>query len=55
MGGARVVAGEPEPPRSAALLRFAEEAHAALAASEWTEEDGGEVPRAGNNGKEWWE
>lgn len=38
----------------AALNRLAEEAHDALAASVWTPEDGGEVPR-GEAEKEWWE
>lgn len=42
---------------SDALNRFADEAHAALAASDWQTEDGGEVPRPehANPSKEWWE
>jgi hypothetical protein len=43
---------------ASALERFAAEAYAALAASEWTPEDGGEVARpdeATPKDKEWWE
>lgn len=39
---------------SDALTRFAEEAGAALAASDWQPEDGGEVAR-GEPAREWWE
>lgn len=49
-------AGEGQKAASDALTRFAEEAHAALAASEWEDADGGEVAREpAASAREWWE